>query len=220
MAMDKKDLLIPSYLKPIAYNVTTKGDFTKFHLKCNCGYILFDIFESYLDKDEQKACKPHYDALMELYSGGGASICTVDNDGTVHHWKLLSSDRNGPKQEVIVPSLPVFGRIHTIKIKCSQCGREYILFDSRFNGYSGKFCANATDEEAAYIPHFKQKKRRDGLPVEICVSVEHDPSYDEFKQNTGIECSFEDYEDAYTWITIYAIDKSGKKIKMFEVETD
>ena len=94
---------------------------------------------------------------MELYSGGGASICTVDNDGTVHHWKLLSSDRNGPKQEVIVPSLPVFGRIHTIKIKCSQCGREYILFDSRFNGYSGKFCANATDEEAAYIPHFKQK---------------------------------------------------------------
>lgn len=50
--------------------------------------------------------------------------------------------------------------------------------------------------------------------------VEHDPSYDEFKQNTGIECSFDDYEDAYTWITIHAIDKNGKKIKVFEMEPD
>ena len=210
--------MIPNYLKPISYNETTKGDFTRFHLKCGCGCKLFDVFESYLDKAEQKACKPHYDALTELCSG--ASTCTVDDNGTVHHWKLFSSDLNGPKQEVIVPPLPEFGSIHVVKIKCRQCGREYTLFDSRFNGYSGKFSVNVTDKALAYIPHFKQKKRRDNLPVEIRVSVEHDPSYEEFKQNTGIECPFEDYEDAYTWITIHAIDKSGKKIKMFEMETD
>ena len=77
--------LIPSYLKPIAYNEITKGRFTKFHLKCSCGCIRFDIFESYLDQAEQKACKPYYEALKNLYSGGCSSTCTVDNDGAVHY---------------------------------------------------------------------------------------------------------------------------------------
>ncbi len=107
-----------------------------------------------------------------------------------------------------------------VKIKCSECGKEYTIYDSRYNGYSGMFCTECSEEKKNYIPHFKLKKRRDNSPVEICIEVEHDENLEAFKANTGIDCTFDEYTDAYTWITIYSIDNNSKKRKLFEFETD
>lgn len=211
---------IPNYLKTITFDETRKGSFTVLKVKCSCGSMLFDVFESYLDKAEWEACKPYYDALDKLYTGGRASTCTIDEDGTVHHWVLFSSDLNGPKEEVFVPEPPVFSSIQVIKAKCSKCQKEHILFDSRYHGYSGKYGNAATNSEKEYVPHFRQKRRRDTLPVLLCVQLEYDDNLEEFQQNTGIACDYANYSDAYTWITIYAIDENGKKRKLFERETD
>ena len=211
---------IPNYLKEISCDETRKGSFTIFTLKCPCGSTLFDVFESYLDQAEREACKPYCDALDRLYMSGHASTCTVDEDGTVHHWILLGEDLSGPKEEVFVPKPPVFSSIQVIKAKCSRCQKEQILFDSRYHGYSGKYGNTATESEKEYIPHFRQKRRRDNLPVSLGVQLEYDDSLADFQKNTGIACDFEDYSDAYTWITIYAIDENGKKRKLFERETD
>ena len=82
------------------------------------------------------------------------------------------------------------------------------------------FYTQCSEEEKNYIPHFKLKKHRDNSPVEICISVENDENFEVFKENTGIDCTFNEYTDAYTWITIYSIDKNSKKRKLFELETD
>ena len=213
---------IPNYLKDIAFNERKKGDFTAFDIKCNCGCSSFYAYESYLDKDEKKACEPHQKALEEVYRCNGSFKCTVDSDGTVHHYKLgpLYDITKKPVKEFIVPPAPFYSSVVVFKIKCSECGTEYTVFDTRYNGYSGKYCMNLSEQEKNYTPHFKQKKNRDNKPFPISVRVEHDPSFEEFQENVGAECSVTDYEDAFTWISVSSVSDNGKKRQLFEFESD
>lgn len=210
---------IPNYLQEIAYSESNKNNFTTFRIKCNCGCIQFHVYESYLDKKERELCKPYYDALHYSISGGCFSNCTKDENGIIHHWIYLTHNHNGPKKEVIIPPKPVCATINVIKIKCYECGDEYVIYDNRFHGYSGKFC-NDSIEEKEYIPHFRLKKRRDNLPVEIYISVEHTESYEDFEKSIDIPCEYKDYTDAFTWIAIYSIDNNNNKRKLFDFETD
>jgi hypothetical protein len=209
---------VPDYLKELAYDESSKNNITTFDLKCRCGCVRFNVYESFLDKKEKELCKPYYDALEYLCSGGYGSSCTKDENGTIHHWKHLTSRRDGPKEEVIVPPKPLCACVDVIRAECSECGEGYVIFDSRYNGYSGKFCADPAEKE--YIPHLRSKKRRDGLPVRVCISVEHDRTYEDFEKASGISCGYKEYTDAFIWITVYSIDCNGRKRKMFESETD
>lgn len=211
---------IPNYLKDIAHSEQSKKRFTSFGLKCKCGNVLFDIYENYLTKEEKELCKPYYEALDYSITGGCSSFCTKDEDGKIHHWINLTHNINGPKEEVFIPPAPICAHIHSIKIKCSECGKEYIIYDNRYHGYNGKFCNEANNEEKNYIPHYKQKKRRDNMPVQIRIEVEHDSSIEEFRKNTDIVCTFEDYTESFTWLVIYTIDNQGKKRKIIDLETD
>lgn len=211
---------VPNYLKEITYSEQGEREFTSFDLKCKCGSTLFDIYENYLTKEEKELCKPYYDALDYSITGGYSSFCTKDEEGEIHHWINLTHDINGPKEEVIIPPVPICAHIHSIKVKCSKCGKEYIVYDSRFHGYNGKFCSESNNEERNYIPHYKKRKRRDNMPIQVHIIVEHDLSIESFKENTDIDCSYEDYTEAFTWLVIYTIDSQGKKRKIADLETD
>ena len=207
---------IPDYLQEIAYEESQKDDFTSFRLKCKCCCTHFHVYESYLDKSEKQLCKPYYDALDRAVRGGYFSNCTQDENGVIHHWIYFTHNINGPKEEVIIPPKPVCACIEVIKVKCSECGNEYVIYDSRSYGYSGVFDDDSAEKE--YEPHFKLKKRRDGMPVEIRIRVEHTESYEELQKT--IPCSYKDYTDAFTWIVIFSIDTNNMKRKLFEFETD
>lgn len=207
---------IPDYLKEIAYDETRKDDFTSFRLKCKCCCTHFHVYESYLNNSEKELCKPYYDALERSVTGGCFSSSTQDENGMIHHWIYFTHSRNGPKEEVVIPPKPLFACIMVIKVKCSECGNEYVIYDSRLYGNNGVFCSNPVEKE--YEPHFKLKKRRDGLPVEICISVEHTESYEEFQKATSYD--FITFSNAFTWMVIYSNDSKNKKRKLFEFETD
>lgn len=182
---------IPNYLHDIAYNESRKKNFTTFRIKCKCGCVRFHIYESYLNKEENELCKPYYDVLEYLIRGGYSSSCTKDKNGVIHHWIYLSQNHDGPKEEVFIPPKPICASINIIKVKCSEYGREYVIYDSRTSGYSGKCCNNYSEEAREYIPHFRLKKRRDNLPVEICIKVEHD-AYEEFEEISGVSLEYDD----------------------------
>lgn len=211
---------VPNHLKNIAYSEQSENEFTFFDIKCKCGSAFFDIYENYLTKEEKELCKPYYEALDYSITGGYSSFCTKDEDGNIHRWINLTHDRNGPKEEVFIPPAPICALIYSIKVKCSECGSEYIIYDSRYYGYDGKFCREVSDEEKNYIPHYKMKKRRDNMPVQVRIKVEHDPSFEDFKESADIACSYEDYTEAFTWFVIYTIDSQGKKRKIVDLETD
>ena len=211
--------MIPNYLKHIACNERKRGDFSVFDIRCECGCMLFYAFESCLDMTEREACEPHYKALEQLYCSGRQYSHTVDSDGKVHYF-LLSDTTKEPAEELIDPPAPFFSSISVFKIKCSECGAEYTLFDTRYNGWSGKYCKDLGEQEKNYVPHFRQKKFRDNKPFAVSVRVEHDPTFEDFQENAGEACSYEDYEDAFTWISIDATNAFGKKRHLFEYESD
>lgn len=210
---------VPNYLKEIACEPKDKHGHATFKVKCSCGSVRFHLQRSCLNKAERIQCKPYYDALDTLFKGGYASTCTKDEDGKVHYWKLLSSDMDGPREEVFLPECPAFAAIQVIKAECSECHREYILFDSRYHGYDARFSSPPSEEAKAYVPHFRERHDRGKAPVQVCVSVENEENLNAFRENTGIDCTDQDYTEAFSWITIYSINENGKKTKVFECET-
>lgn len=202
---------VPNYLKDIACSERKKKDFTEFDLKCKCGNVLFDLYENFLTKEERKLCKPYYDALDRTIN----HCAYIENEDGTYSWEIIRP----AEENVIVPPKPACASVYVIRAKCSECGNEYVIFDNRCHGYDGKFANEADEEVLNYIPYFKKKRRRDNLPVQVIVGVEHDPDIEDFKKATGIDCSFEDCTEAFTWIRLYTIDSSGKKRKILDLET-
>lgn len=207
---------VPAYLRNQAQIMKTTKSWTSFSLFCNCGCRRFIPYANAYTPEEEKALKPYYDALHDSLSGGWASACTKDEDGTLHHWKLLSpAGWNGPKEEVFIPEQPFFAGITVIKIRCENCGAEHRIFDNRHHGYDG-MTGTHTEEERNYQPRFRPKCRS---AVGIEIKVENDPSLEDFEKNTGLRFTEEQYSNAFSWVKIYAVNPDGKKRTIFECET-
>lgn len=209
---------IPAYVRHIAKLMKQQETWTHFGIRCTCGCERFSVYQNYLNKQEKQLEKPYYDALNYLYSGGAtASMSTRDEDGTLHHWKLFEPQKGlaGRHEEVFFPDRPYFSGIVVIKIQCTQCGEEYILFDSRIHGYDGM--TNEKDHETMeYEPHFKLKCKE---AITLEVKIENDESFEEFQENTDLDFTEEQYSDAFSWIIMYRINSNGKKVKIFDWET-
>ena len=201
---------IPNYLKQISVLQKQSGNTTSFSLKCTCGCNTFFVYQNYLNKEEKALEKPYVDALTEVLCLDNAlKAITRDEDGNSHYWRLYEPHKglDGKREEMVVPARPFFCGIVAIKIKCADCGKEYLLFDSRIHGYDG-MTGKESPETMRYEPHFKLKCRE---AVSLSVKVENDESFEEFRENGEIGFSEEQYSDAFTWIWIYKTDKNGKK---------
>jgi len=207
---------IPKYLRYIAILKKQQKTWTHFGVRCACGCVDFFVYQNYLNKEEKLLEKPYYDALTEMFSAG-ASMCTRDEDGTLHHWKLYEPNKGlkGKHEEVFVPDRPYFSGITVIKIKCSECGEEHFIFDSRIHGYDG-MTGEKDQATMEYEPHFKLKCK-DAVSLEI--KVENDESFEVFQENTNLGFTEEQYSDAFSWIMIYRVNDNGKKTKIFDWES-
>lgn len=203
---------VPMYLKKNAIIVQEMSDSIKFTFQCDCGSKRFAVVRNVLSRSEKDLLKPYYDALENSMSEYG-SWCTKDENGIFHFWKRLSEDQNDVI-EVFIPPKPEFALAVMLKAKCSVCGKEYVLFDSRKNGYDAMTSEDMDDSD--YIPHFQNYRKKQYV---LEIKIENDESLDAFIENTGIDCSEEYYSNAFSWITIYGIDENGKRRKLFESET-
>lgn len=213
---------IPHYLKPIAVPEKQQGAWTYFRIRCRCGCERFFVYQNAFTKEEREQEKPYRDALDELWSTGCAA-CTQDEDGTVHHWRVYTSededeaddgtDREERREEVFLPVRPYFSGIAVIRIRCAACGGEQVLFDSRIHGYEA-VTGERDPQVTAYEPHFRPKGK---TAVPLLCRVENDGTFDEFRENTGADLTEEQYTDAFDWITVYRTD--GKRVRIFDRET-
>ena len=215
--------MVPAYLKPIARELKVKGGKTTMALVCDCGSELFWIYENKLTSEEKKQMAPYERALHESLSGGYASFCTKDEDGTLHHWKLLEEPplwtpiEKWKAVEVFIPETPAFANVMSIRVECSCCGIIHTVFDNRIHGYDGVFCSESAD--LTYVPHYKKRETRDKLHRKIEIVTENDETIEAFRENTAIDCDEASYSNAFGWICVYAIDEKGKKSKVLDFET-
>ncbi len=208
---------IPHYLEDLAVLKGRKNTKVHFSIKCTCNSDKFFVYESYLNKEEKALEKPYYDALTEIYSRNRPTATTWDENGKRHHWRLLEPKKglNGAREEIIVPERPFFSGIVVIKIKCADCGKEHLLFDSRIYGYDG-MTSEETEETMEYEPHFRLKCEN---IVSLELKVENNESFEEFDEDCDLGFTQEQYSDSFSWIWIYKIDEKGKKTKILDYET-
>ena len=101
-----------------------------------------------------------------------------------------------------------------IKVICSKCQKEIVLFDNRYYGYDGMTSDN--EEKRKYILHYKQRGKE---PHSIEVAIENEPSLEDFNMVIGESVTYDFYSNSFSWIGIYIIDENGKKKKLYAFET-
>lgn len=189
---------IPEYLREISTTVKTSEDTETLKMKCKCGNSRFTVSE-YAESDKLKE-KPGYKDIIR------------END------KLYLVKRN------------FFGRIvdkiecddtfttvprRIVKIKCENCGREYVIFDNYLHGYDALCSLIENKRNIKTDVKFNETYSE---PMEIFIKIYQSVTYEIFKEDFE-NCDFETYLKAFTGIDIYGIDSKSKKIKILSEET-
>ena len=175
----------------------------------------FSLYENTFTVEESKIIHLYEEKFTKTFKEIETYTITRDDNGKLHHWKLYTPfGIHGFKKEIYPPQEPFFASIKLIKVKCSCCKKDHILFDNRIHGYDGTFNEVAEDV-INYKPLFKQMYN----DARIEIKVENDPSLDDFIKNTGIECNENQYSNAYGYISIYTINHSNKRKIAYEFET-
>ena len=206
--------MIPAYLRPISREIRVKGDRTTFSLVCTCGNETFDLFYNKFTKEEQAEYDRYIQEEERVFRGSYASMCTRDKDGKLHHWKIVFPEI---KIEVFPPEMPPFAAVVSWRARCSGCGGEHLIFDSRFHGYDGVFSNDGSCRD--YEPHYVRRNTRDKAPRRIEITTENDATLEQFRENTGIDCGYDAYSNGFGWISISTVDEKGRKTKILDHES-
>lgn len=200
---------VPNYLKQYASEKNQKSSRIFFRLKCTCGCETFFVPEKVYTKEEKELIKEYEskipDTSWHILCGERDSDCNV-------RWYIRRFFIF--KKYIEFPDQPSFMSVKVIKVNCSQCQKEIIVFDNRYHGYDGMISDNK--EEKNYTPKFKEN---DSISYKIEITIENDVSLDEFNERTGEEHSYEFYSNAFSWIKICRIDANGKKKILCDEET-
>lgn len=201
--------VLPEYLKPFVAEVKEVNEVLHCKIRCSCNHdSLFTVCKNILSAEEQKKIKEWEKFVSEFNSGYS------DKDGNLFLTKKNFFGRVVKKVEIDKKSIPK--SVDIIKIKCANCGKEFVIFDSSKHGYDAfTECYSVNVEQYSFLP-IKYKNYDQFSEVEI--KIKNDLTYEEFCDNIGENLSKEDYSNAFSFISIEAsID--GKKVEIFSKET-
>ena len=210
-------MLVPKYLE--AWTRMKKN--TEFSVKldavCECGHMDFYAFKNVIRKTaEQIENEKEYNEFEKRLKWRSSHVGILkDGKSYVYRRNLFG---------VIVDKVELRESDHTnaVKIKCTKCGNEYIVFDNRLHGHD----AITTEEQKCFTceqMEFEQKtlKKSENNIFGIEIEIIHDIPVEEFTEelNNG-SMSIEDYSNAFGSITIYAVLRDlNKKMEIFSEET-
>ena len=147
--------------------------------------------------------------------GRATGYYNIDKNGDLHEYYVKS----GVWEEFEIPEMPPFASTVAYKAACSECGREFILFDNRFQGYDAVLASEGVKRDLEYKPTYAQKKFKDGKPRRIFFQIENFDTLEEFCKDMEEEYDEVTFSNSFSWIWVYTIDENGKKTKLFEYET-
>ena len=206
---------VPKYLEKISKinKSHNKKGWLYLDVVCPCGCNNFSVYENEIEKTKEELEYEKQRAKFEIRHPFSCEYGTL-KDGKDYVYKSYLFGLFIDKVEI-----KNFDCTKIIKIKCLNCEKEYILFDSRFNGYDSTF------EEDKYKDiqyKFKEKsfKKSKNEINNIVISIENDPSIEEFKENSGLEnVTLDEYSNSFGWIEITGQTVDGKKKEIFSCET-
>lgn len=90
-----------------------------------------------------------------------------------------------------------------IRLKCKQCGEEFILFDSGKHGWNGFVCKDDfNDRECPFSQYVCEECEHDSF--KICVTISSQGKDDFMEECVSNDDSFtiDDWVNAFEWITV------------------
>lgn len=207
--------ILPEYLKSISTNVKEKKQSVSFNLICDCGCEKFQLLRNIKTPEENKKQK-ELDDLLKKYNGNFYG----DTNG---HIVLTTRGFLGlfKKKLVCDPSIVPFDLI-IYKVKCQNCGKEYIIFNNTLHGYDGYVdILDGKNNHENINPDFKLLRdfKNDNyykIKVKIINSIPYNEFLEELSDIPNI--TPEDYSNAFSSISIY-IEKDDKLKNVFSCET-
>lgn len=214
-------ILVPYHLREIADVVdcdAVHGHLTM-QILCPCGCTRFFVYENCFT-DAERTELDRYQAECNRQLGRGTIWGHSDAEGNVHTYRrgIL-----GIPREVTLPEAPPFANFHSIKAVCSDCGREYLLFDCRIHGYDGAICG--MDCSSEYMPQFRQKFVHRAPARRLRVTIMQDIPPEELLalvgECGGVDAAMKICSECFSEIMIAAesAGRSPKYIPFFELET-
>ena len=204
----------PKYIENILSIVKEKRGFLHCDVVCECGSNHFCGFENIIMQTDEEI--KYEKDLIDFHKK--YNRITFGNENGISYMygmKNLFGDEIVEKLES-----KSFDSTIIIKVKCATCGKEYILFDSRFHGYDAMIPERNNNFDNI-IYDFKPiiwKKDTEGEAT-FTVSIQNDESLEEFVDN-AYEADEETYSNSFGWIKIKAKNIKTKASKtIVDLET-
>ena len=204
----------PKYIENILSIVKEKRGFLHCDVVCECGSNHFCGFENIIMQTDEEI--KYEKDLIDFHKK--YNRITFGNENGISYMygmKNLFGDEIVEKLES-----KSFDSTIIIKVKCATCGKEYILFDSRFHGYDAMIPKRNNNFDNI-IYDFKPiiwKKDTEGEAT-FTVSIQNDESLEEFVDN-AYEADEETYSNSFGWIKIKAKNIKTKASKtIVDLET-
>ncbi len=216
--MENYDLL-PPQLKDIAIDVVQDKQTVHCQIKCLCGCETFSVYKSVHEETPFEAYEKSLKLPIFTLDG------RIDKNGRRYTiWRTFFGIPIGKRydDELFLPNGTIcYSDI--IKIRCTECGHEYIIFDGDKHGYDAlttviKNLSNAINFQNDYEKQ-KYKTLRKCCGVEV--AIRNDNSYEEIEEIFKVHnlpLTYEQYVNAFSWFTVCAV-VDGKARVIFDMET-
>ena len=199
---------IPTHLKECTKIKKESKDIVLLQVLCNCGCSTFYLLENLLDIEEENSIKAYE---KKLSSWG--HIENYTDPITKSRYLVRRNIFGKISDKIPISELQDIKRTRIIKVECSECGTQRVIYDSRYHGYN----ALVTDKHFSSTNKTYRYKLLQKDPMEVEIKIRNDLTYDEYCEEVeGNEVN--EFSNAFSCIEIYGI-KDGKKKKFFDEET-
>ena len=207
-------MLKPKYIENILSITKEKCGEIECDVVCECGARHFIGYKNVIVRSAEEAA---YEAADKAFTEKYSRIRFGEENGVSYLYGMKGLFGEEILEKFEYKQLD-FTEI--VKVKCAKCGKEYILFDSRFHGYD----AIIPERECKYdgvVYDFAPiiwKKDQDGLAT-FTVKIQNDDSLEDFIEN-AYETDEETYSNSFGWIIIKAVNiKTKAKKTIIDIET-
>lgn len=201
-------LEVPMHLRDCTKIKKESEDTIFLQVMCSCGCSTFYLLENLLDVEEKNIITAYEKRL-----GSWRNIENYTDPITKIRYLVTRNILGKICDKIPISEIQDIKRTHIIRAKCNKCGKEKVIYDSRYHGYDAIVADEhffSTSKEYQY--GLMQKK-----PMEVEIKIRNDLTYDEFCEEVADKFSKE-YPNAFSSIEVYVI-MNGKKKKVFEEET-
>lgn len=207
---------IPKYIEKYATSIKRRKQCVEFDLQCPCGCDVFEVYKNHVIKtEEQKKAMNDFEAFVKRCGLRSFEISLPDENGLRYAYRKNIFGRI--KDRVLFPQVIESCKI---KVKCTHCSDEFIVFDDEKNGYDAISMPVSTLPPVNSV--FKQKKCRNSeSKFQLHVAIQNEDSLEKFIEMYEEPATEEFYANAFSWIHISGVltDRPQKNVEILDLET-